>query len=164
MVSQASEYLNLETERELAWAVLNDGCQVSRDRLVKAHAALVVAIAGRYANRGLSFLELIQSGHDGLTRAVDQFDPAQGIRLSTWASWWIKQSIRVAISDRGAAPSADASVPGRRERATTSTDAARQVGPRFATPGANAQPLGRRGYTHPSPMKASLPSAPDVLS
>ena len=71
----------------------------ARERLVKAHAALVVSIAMRFSNRGMSLLDLVQEGHSGLRTAVDTFDPEQGARLQFWASWWIKRAIRRALLD-----------------------------------------------------------------
>lgn len=68
----------------------------SRERLVRANLRLVVAISINYKGRGLAFSELVEAGAAGLMRAVDYFDPAQGTRFSTCASWWVKQSIRQA--------------------------------------------------------------------
>ena len=89
--------LTAEEERELGWAIINDDCQASRERMIRSNLRLVVAIAKNYTNRGLTLSDLIEEGNIGLMRAVEGFDPAQGARFSTYASWWIKQAIKRAL-------------------------------------------------------------------
>jgi RNA polymerase primary sigma factor len=71
----------------------------ARRALSSANLRLVVAIAKRYRNRGLSFLDLIQEGNTGLLRAVDKYESARGFKFSTYATWWIRQAISRAIAD-----------------------------------------------------------------
>jgi RNA polymerase sigma factor (sigma-70 family) len=67
--------------------------KVARDKLINSNLRLVVAVAKSYTNAGLSFLDLIQEGNIGLIRAVDKFEPARGLKLSTLATWWIRQGV-----------------------------------------------------------------------
>lgn len=88
--------LTAEDEKELAYRIGN-GDMEARDRMVRANLRLVVNIARAYTNKGLPLQDLIEEGNLGLLRAVEGFDPSMGTRFSTYASYWIKQSIKRAI-------------------------------------------------------------------
>jgi len=91
--------LTLEQEIELA-AKIKKGDAEARERMINSNLRLVVTIAHDYANLGLPLLDLISEGNIGLTKAVERFDPAKGAKLSTYAMWWIKQSIKRALANQ----------------------------------------------------------------
>ena len=92
--------LTAQQERELAVRI-GEGDTRARARMVRANLRLVVNIARGYSCKGLGFQDLIEEGNLGLLRAVEGFDPAMGTRFSTYASYWIKQSIKRALINTG---------------------------------------------------------------
>jgi RNA polymerase primary sigma factor len=86
-------------EVELA-ALIQKGDAKAREKMIKANLRLVVKIAHDYSNFGLPLLDLISEGNIGLVKAVERFDPAKGGKLSTYAAWWIKQSIKRALANQ----------------------------------------------------------------
>ena len=91
--------LTREDEVRLAKKIKR-GDQAARTQMIQANLRLVVKIAHDYANYGLPLLDLISEGNIGLMKAVDRFDPAKGGKLSTYAAWWIKQSIKRALANQ----------------------------------------------------------------
>lgn len=91
--------LTVEEERYYAKRY-REGDLSAKDKLIEANLRLVVSIAKRYLNRGMSFLDLIQEGNMGLIRAVEKFDLDRGFKLSTYATWWIRQAISRALADQ----------------------------------------------------------------
>lgn len=97
------QLLTVEMEQELAKKII-EGTEAeaneAKKRLAEANLRLVVSIAKRYVGRGMQFLDLIQEGNLGLLKAVDKFDYTKGFKFSTYATWWIRQSITRSIADQ----------------------------------------------------------------
>lgn len=91
----------LSADEEYRLAVRKaQGDEVAKQRLIEANLRLVVSIAKRYTGRGMSFLDLVQEGNLGLIKGVEKFDPEKGFKLSTYATWWIRQSVTRALADQ----------------------------------------------------------------
>lgn len=93
------ELLTAEEEINLARAIAQ-GSESARQRMIQSNLRLVVKVARRYMNRGLGLDDLIEEGNIGLMRAVEKFDDAYGCRFSTYATWWIRQSVERAIMNQ----------------------------------------------------------------
>jgi RNA polymerase primary sigma factor len=91
--------LTMNEERELARRIAK-GDTEARDHMIRSNLRLVVSIAKNYQDRGMAFLDLIEEGNLGLLKAVGRFSPDQGCKFSTYASWWIKQTIRRALINK----------------------------------------------------------------
>ena len=89
-----------EQERATLCALVCDG-EAARHHLTKANSRLVIAMAKKYMNQGVPFLDLIQEGNLGLMKAVEKFDWRRGFKFSTYATWWVRQAITRAIADQG---------------------------------------------------------------
>ena len=92
--------LSAEEELEVSKKIYETQSEIARKVLINANLRLVVSIAKKYIGRGLSFLDLIQEGNMGLIKATEKFDYTKGYKFSTYATWWIQQSITRAIADK----------------------------------------------------------------
>ncbi len=100
-LKEIGSYPLLTPEREHDLAVrCKNGDMSAKQELVECNLRLVVSIAKRYTGRGMNFLDLIQEGNIGLMRGVEKFEPDRGFKLSTYATWWIRQSIARALADQ----------------------------------------------------------------
>jgi len=93
-------YLPSDEEIQQGLQVLRDLARESHNMIIRSNLRLVVSVAKRYTGRGNSFLDLIQEGNVGLLRAVSKFDPTRGYKFSTYATWWIRQSVSRSIADQ----------------------------------------------------------------
>lgn len=109
-VGQAGEAKLLTAAEEIELAIafkLDPACRCnrcisckSRERLIVSNLRLVISVAKRYTSSGLPILDLIQEGNIGLMRAVEKFDPSRGFKLSTYATWWIRQAVQRAVAQK----------------------------------------------------------------
>ncbi len=93
-------YLPPDDEIQQGFQLLRDLARESHNIIIRSNLRLVVSVAKRYTGRGNSFLDLIQEGNVGLLRAVSKFDPTRGYKFSTYATWWIRQSVSRSIADQ----------------------------------------------------------------
>ncbi len=96
-----TELLSATEEKQLARLIREHQDPIARERMVQANLRLVVNIAKRYSNRGMSLNDLVAEGNLGLMRSVEEFDPEANVRFSTYAAWWIKQAIKRALINAG---------------------------------------------------------------
>nr|MBQ6241317.1 RNA polymerase sigma factor RpoD [Lachnospiraceae bacterium] len=100
-LKEIGQFPLLTAEEELELAIRkSQGDEEAKNRLIEANLRLVVSIAKRYTGRGLGFLDLVQEGNLGLMKGVEKFDYTKGYKLSTYATWWIRQSVTRALADQ----------------------------------------------------------------
>ncbi len=92
-----TDLLTAEQEQDLARRIQQDQDPAAREQMIHANLRLVVNIAKQFADRGMPLSDLVAEGNIGLMRGVEEFDPDEGVRFSTYAAWWIKQSIKRAM-------------------------------------------------------------------
>ncbi|MHC4985436.1 MAG: sigma-70 family RNA polymerase sigma factor [Planctomycetota bacterium] len=95
---KATPLLTAKQEKQLAWQIREHSDILAREQMIQANLRLVVKIAAEYTKTGMPLTDLVSEGNLGLVRAVEQFDPDAGVRFSTYAAWWIKQSIKQALN------------------------------------------------------------------
>ena len=100
---KSTPLLTAAEEKQLARRVREDSDPAARERMIAANLRLVIKIAKRYYNPGMTLSDLVAEGNIGLMRAVDEFDPDAGVRFSTYAAWWIKQAIKRSLVQAGQA-------------------------------------------------------------
>lgn len=100
---KGTELLSAEQERDLARLIQQDSDPIAREEMIQANLRLVVKIAKDYSNPSMTLGDLVAEGNIGLMRAVEEFDPDAGVRFSTYAAWWIKQTIKRAMINSGQA-------------------------------------------------------------
>ena len=98
---KATPLLTAEQEKQLARRIREHSDPIAREQMVQANLRLVVRIAKEYSNPGMTLSDLVAEGNLGLMRAVEDFNPDAGVRFSTYAAWWIKQSIKRAMINAG---------------------------------------------------------------
>lgn len=98
---KSTPLLTAKQEQQLSRRIREHSDPIAREMMIQANLLLVVKIAKEYSSNGMTLADLIAEGNLGLMRAVEEFDPEAGVRFSTYAAWWIKQSIRKAIINAG---------------------------------------------------------------
>jgi RNA polymerase primary sigma factor len=93
--------LSAQEERQLSRRIREHSDFVAREQMIQANLRLVVKIAKKYTNPGMTLSDMVEEGNLGLMRAVEEFDPDAGVRFSTYAAWWIKQSIKRSLINSG---------------------------------------------------------------
>ena len=98
---KSAELLTAKQEKQLARRIQEHNDIIAREQMIHCNLRLVVKIASEYTRKGMTLSDLVAEGNLGLIRAVEQFDPDAGVRFSTYAAWWIKQSIKQALHNAG---------------------------------------------------------------